>query len=472
MSMPPANRAALRALPGIDRLLGLPEAGSLISHYGHDLTVNALRAALDQTREALLQGHESSPGDIPPDGAIIAAAQAWLDAMLISSLRPVINATGVIIHTNLGRAPLCESAMANMAAVAAGYSTLEYDLAAGRRGSRTTHPESPLKQLTGAEAALVVNNNAAAVLLMLAALCRDRDVLISRGQLVEIGGGFRVPDVMAQSGARLVEVGTTNRTHLDDYAAAIGPDTAAILVVHPSNYKIIGYAGEPEMAELAALARERGLWLLYDQGSGALRDVTRFGLAPEPTVQDGLAAGADVVTFSGDKLLGGPQAGVLVGRARLIDHIRRHPLARAVRADKLALAALTATLAHYLTGRETEEIPVWRMIARPLDEIAAEAEAWAAQLRGAGVDATTAPDASFVGGGSLPGESLPTRVVAIGTDDAGGLAARLRSQPLPVIARIHDGRVLLDPRTVLPVQVEPLLESVASCAGKENSLAD
>jgi L-seryl-tRNA(Ser) seleniumtransferase len=278
---------------------------------------------------------------------------------------------------------------------------------------------------------------------------------------VEIGGGFRVPDVLALSGARLVEVGTTNRTHLADYVAAITPDTAAILAVHHSNYKIIGFAGEPELAELAGLAHERDLLLLYDQGSGALIDTTAYGLAAEPTVPDGMRAGADVVTFSGDKLLGGPQAGILAGRADLIAQARRHPLARAVRADKLALAALAATLGHYLTGRP-EAIPIWGMIARPLDDVAAAADAWAGQLRAAGVDAATAAAESFVGGGSLPGESLPSRVVVIAPGAAGAeaLAARLRAAPAPVIGRIHDGRLLLDPRTVLPDQAENLIRAV------------
>ena len=415
MTRPFADHATPRDLPSIDRLLRAPGASEMTGIYGHSLATGALRAVLDETRAALLAGragpHQTPPA-IPADETLVAEARERLEAMLTPTLRPVINATGIILHTNLGRAPLSDAAMTAMASV---------------------------------------------VLLMLTALCRGREVLISRGQLVEIGGGFRVPDVMEQSGAWLVEVGTTNRTHLRDYAGAVTADTAAILVVHHSNYKIVGFAGEPPLAELAALARERGLLLLYDQGSGAMLDTAPYGLEPEPAVPDGLAAGADVVAFSGDKLLGGPQAGILAGRAALIERARRHPLARAVRADKLALAALTATLDLYLTGRESD-IPVWRMIARPLDEIAAEAERWARQLRDAGIDAATAPDVSYVGGGSLPGESLPTRVVAIHVPGADGgvdeLAARLRARPLPVIARIHDDRLLLDPRTVRPGQSE------------------
>ncbi len=466
MTDPPADRATPRALPSIHRLLRAPGASEMAGIYGQTLATDALRAVLDEIRAALLTGRDEpseAPATIPADDALVAGARERLEAMLAPTLRPVINATGIILHTNLGRAPLSDAALAAMASVASGYSTLEYDPATGRRGSRATHPESLLCRLTGAEAALAVNNNAAAVLLMLTALCRGREVLISRGQLVEIGGGFRVPEVMEQSGARLVEVGTTNRTHLRDYAAAITADTAAILVVHHSNYKIVGFAGEPPLVELAALAHERGLWLLYDQGSGAMLDTAPYGLEPEPTVPEGLAAGADVVAFSGDKLLGGPQSGILAGRAALIERARRHPLARAVRADKLALAALTATLDLYLTGRELA-IPVWRMIARPLEEIAAEAERWASELRAAGIDAMTAPDVAYVGGGSLPGESLPTHVVAIRVSGAEGgvdeLAARLRARPLPVIARIHDGRLLLDPRTVLPGQFEAVPAAV------------
>lgn len=440
---------ALRDLPSVDRLLRAPGAEAMANAFGRPLATEALRVTLDETRRRLREG--SSDETIPPDHDLVSEARDWLEELLAPTLRPVINATGVIIHTNLGRAPLSDDAIAAVAAVAAGYSTLEYDTATGRRGSRAVHVESLLTRLTGAEAALVVNNNAAAVLLMLSVLGRDREVIISRGQLVEIGGGFRIPDVMAQSGARLVEVGTTNRTRLRDYAEAITPDTAAILIAHHSNYKIVGFAEEPEPAELAALARERGLRLLFDQGSGALRDVGPFGLTPETTVLDGLRAGCDVVAFSGDKLLGGPQAGILVGRGALIDLLKRHPLARAVRADKMALAALAATLMQYLTGR-ADDIPIWRMIARPLDDIAATAEAWAARLRDAGIAATTAPSESWVGGGSLPGESLPTRVVVVDPGPAGAdaLAARLRAAPTPVIGRIHDGRLLLDPRTVLP----------------------
>jgi L-seryl-tRNA(Ser) seleniumtransferase len=456
----PAEKPSPRDLPSIDRLLRAPGAGELAAAFGRPLATGALRAALDDARATLLAGE----GEIPPDFDLVHDARERLESLLAPTLRPVINAAGVIIHTNLGRAPLSAAAIA-AAAQAAGYTSLEYDIETGRRGSRAAHVEPLLTRLTGAEAALVVNNNAAAVLLMLSALARDREVIISRGQLVEIGGGFRIPDVMAQSGARLVEVGTTNRTHLRDYEAAITERTAAILAVHHSNYKIIGFAAQPPLAQLAALARERDLLLLFDQGSGALRDVEPYGPEPEPTVLDGLRAGSDVVAFSGDKLLGGPQAGILCGRADLIDKLRRHPLARAVRADKLALAALAATLTPYLTGR-AEEIPIWRMIARPLDEIAAEAEAWAEYLRENGLTAAAEPGQSFVGGGSLPGESLPTRLVVLSPVglSAADLAARLRAEPTPVVGRVHNDRLLLDPRTVLPGQAEALLRAVVRCS--------
>jgi L-seryl-tRNA(Ser) seleniumtransferase len=298
------------------------------------------------------------------------------------------------------------------------------------------------------------------VLLMLTALCRGREVIISRGQLVEIGGGFRVPDVMAQSGAQLVEVGTTNRTHLRDYAAAVTERTAAVLVAHHSNFKIVGFTSEPSLAELAELAQAHGLLLLYDQGSGAMLDTGAFGLDPEPTAPDSLQAGVDVIAFSGDKLLGGPQAGILCGRRELIDTLARHPLARAVRADKLCLAALTATLNHYLTGRALDEIPVWRMIARPLETIEAQAGAWAARLQESGVRASVVEGQSTIGGGSLPGATLPTWLVAVSHTVPDALAAALRAHQPPVIARIGDGRLLLDPRTVLAGQEEELIRGV------------
>lgn len=452
----------LRELPSIDRLLRLPAAVDLTVEFGRPLAIEALRAVLDAHREAILAEREDY---VPMPAMLVSEAYDRLEAMLSPTLQPVINASGIIIHTNLGRAPLSAAALAAARDVSRGYSTLEYDLDEGKRGSRSVHAEQLLVRLTGAEAALVVNNNAAAVLLMLSALCRDREVIISRGQLVEIGGGFRIPDVLAQSGAKLVEVGTTNRTHLRDYAAAINDNTAAILAVHYSNYKIIGFTSRPEPAELSALAHEHRLMMLFDQGSGAMLDVGPFGLEPEATVPDGLEAGCDLVAFSGDKLLGGPQAGILCGRADLIERCKRHPLARAVRADKLCLAALQATLRSYLTRHALEEIPVWRMISRPLDELAAQAEAWAERLRQKGAQVTVIEGESRVGGGSLPGTGLPTRLAAIepAGQSAEALAAALRAGRTPVIGRIQDNRLLLDPRTVLPDQEEALLSAVSRC---------
>jgi L-seryl-tRNA(Ser) seleniumtransferase len=441
-------------------LLQLPATQTLIERFGRELTVEALRSVLDERRRAVLKGS----GATADEDSLAAEAAGWLAAVLEPTLRPVINATGIIVHTNLGRAPLSEAALEAVAAVAAGYSTLEYDLEDGKRGSRAVHAEQLLQRLTGAEAALTVNNNAAAILLMLSALCRGREVIISRGQLVEIGGGFRIPDVLAQSGATLVEVGTTNRTHLRDYAEAITDNTAAILVAHYSNYQIIGFTSQPSLAELSELAQGAGLPLLYDQGSGALVDVSPYGLEPEPTVLDGLAAGCDIVAFSGDKLLGGPQAGILCGRESLIDQLKRHPLARAVRADKLCLAALKATLLHYVSGQAMDKVPVLRMIARTPAELAQTADRWQTRLQRADAAITIIPGESRVGGGSLPGTSLPSHLLAInsavGRPDE--LAERLRAQPTPVIGRVQDGLFLLDPRTVLPHQEETLLNAVSA----------
>jgi L-seryl-tRNA(Ser) seleniumtransferase len=453
----------LRELPSVDRLLNTAMAVDMMLTYGRTLTVESLRHGLEAARSAILSGQVSYA---PMNAVLVDDARVWLENFLAPTLRPVINGTGVIVHTNLGRAPLSVAARTAIEDAAKGYSTLEYDLSSGQRGSRAVHAEKLLTRITEAEGALVVNNNAAAVLLMLTALCQGKEVIISRGQLVEIGGGFRIPDVMVQSGAKLVEVGTTNRTHLRDYANAITENTAAILVAHYSNYKIIGFSSEPTLCELAELAHEHHLPLLYDQGSGALLDSSPYGLEPEPTVLDGLAAGADLVAFSGDKLLGGPQAGILVGRQALVTQLKKHPLARAVRADKLCLAALSATLTHYLTDNALDEIPVWRMIARPLDEIGPEADTWAARLQEQGIGAEVVDGRSTVGGGSLPGTSLPSRLVAIRHSNPDALAAQLRQEKVPVIGRIQDGRFHIDPRTILPEQVEMLLQSLVNC-GKE-----
>ena len=446
----------LRDLPSVDRLLA--QSDELVRAYGRPLTTQAYRDLLNAARARLRSGANGGPAPTPAD--LQAQARQRLASQTAASLRPVINATGVIIHTNLGRAPLSTAALAAVEAAARGYSNLEFDLEDGERGSRSAHVEGLLTQLTGAEAALVVNNNAAGLLLMLAALAAGQAVVIARSQLVEIGGGFRVPDVMAQSGARLVEVGATNRVHLQDYRQALDANggTALVLHAHRSNFKLIGFVGEPGLAELAGLGRP----LLDDLGSGTLLDTAAFGLAHEPTVPESLAAGSALVAFSGDKLLGGPQAGTVAGKRELVDKLKRHPLARAVRADKLCLAALGATLQHYLRDEATREIPVWRMIAAPLAALDERAHNWAAQV---GAAATVVDGESTIGGGSLPGETLPTRLLALQVPAPNALAARLRMQNPPIVARVAalEGRerVLFDPRTVMVEEETNLMRGIS-----------
>ncbi len=449
----------LRKLPAISRLLEMPEAKGLIAQHGHDRVTEALRMALQTARRAIRAGNIA-----PSYDALLADAAQQLQIALTPSLVPVINASGVIIHTNLGRAPLSERARRAAALVAIGYCNLEYDLAEGERGSRYVHAVRLLKQLTGAEDALVVNNNAAAVLLVLSALARDREVLISRGQLVEIGGGFRIPDVMRQSGAHLVEVGTTNRTYIRDYAEALHPiNTALILRVHRSNFVLSGFVHEPTLEELVALGEEHGVPVMDDLGSGSLLDTQPFGLAHEPTIQESVAAGAALVTASGDKLLGGPQAGLILGKAELIARLRRHPLARAVRVDKTTLAALEVTLLSYLEGRALEELPIWRMIAARLETLRRRVQRWRRRLQEWGVKSTIVPTQAAVGGGSLPGQQLPSWALALVSPSPDTLARHLR-QPsrggTPVVTRIEEGQVLLDARTVLPEQDEELLTTL------------
>ena len=443
--MSSTSSEALRALPSVDRLISSAGGAALVHQYGRAAALDALRGALDTVR-ASLRGGTIVAAD---SAALLDAAALALRQTFRPSLRPVINATGIILHTNLGRAPLSAAAQQAMLDVAANYSTLEFDLDSGKRGSRLTHPEAALCAATGAEAALVVNNNAAALVLILSTFAQGRDVIISRGQLVEIGGGFRVPDVLRQSGATLVEVGTTNRTRPADYERTVTAGTALILRAHASNFKQIGFVESAPLDALARIAHQHNLLLVDDLGSGALLDTAGYGLDHEPMAQESLAAGADLVTFSGDKLLGGPQAGIILGKKALIEKLKRQPLARAVRADKLCLAALVARLDHYRKGEATEQIPVWRMIARPLEDARAQAERWAAAVGGSVIDGESA-----VGGGSLPGATLPTALLALVVPDADAFTARLRLGEPPLIARIGAGRVLLDPRTVLPGQEE------------------
>jgi L-seryl-tRNA(Ser) seleniumtransferase len=450
------SQSELRKLPSVDKLLEADAIASLVEQHGRELTLGALRAALDDARQAVLNG-EPAPGA----ETLIAETAHRLGDALRPSLYPVINATGVIIHTNLGRAPLSERARQAMAQISAGYSNLEYDLGAGARGSRYVHAADLLCRLTGAEDALVVNNNASALLLTLTALAKEREVLISRGQLVEIGGGFRIPDVMRQSGARLIEVGTTNRTYVRDYADALhSMKTALILRVHHSNFQLTGFVHEPTLAELVGLGDEYAIPVMDDLGSGTLLDTEPYGLAHEPTIQESIAASASVVTASGDKLLGGPQAGLIVGKAGLIAKLRRHPLARAVRVDKTTLVGLQATLLAYLEGKATEEIPVWRMIDTPVEALTRRARRWQRALKETGSPLSVVATESTVGGGSLPGQTLPTRALALEVPSPDALAARLRAADPPLVARIEDDRLLLDPRTVLPEQDTALIETM------------
>lgn len=464
----------LRALPSVDavvKTLTLKLHDGMIDRHSQSQLADASRFAIEQARRIILSGEATAP----TLDALASVALAHMESTQRPTPQPVINATGVIINTNLGRAPLSDAALAAVAAVAHGYSALEYDLEQGERGSRQSDIRRLLRELTGAEDALAVNNNAAAILVALSALAAGREVIISRGELVEIGGGFRIPDVLRQSGARLVEVGTTNRTRAADYAAAITSETALLLSVHPSNYRIVGFTATPRLEELAKIAHQHGVLLIHDLGSGALLRTEHWGLTHEPTPQESLAAGADLVCFSGDKLLGGPQAGILAGTSEVIARLEHHPLMRAVRIDKLTLAALVATLKAYRNETAVQDIPIWRMIAAPLDHLNARVDRWLDALRDTAIAASAQQGFSTIGGGSMPGETLPTSLCAITPrsssknlntrnardgDAASQFAHRLRSARTPVVARVLRDQVLLDPRTVLPEQDDALIEAV------------
>ncbi|HEV8425090.1 MAG TPA: L-seryl-tRNA(Sec) selenium transferase [Actinomycetes bacterium] len=437
-----------RLLPNMDVLLGHPLLVDRAAAFGRAPVLGAARRALDASRRAAMGG---SP--VPGVDDLAARIAGELDGRWAHRTRAVVNATGVVLHTNLGRAPLSEAAMAAVAE-AAGYATVEYDLAAGARGRRGAAAETLLREAAGAEAALAVNNAAGALLLALGCLARGREVLVSRGELIEIGGEFRLPQVMEAAGVVLREVGTTNRTHLRDYAGGVGQDTALVLAVHPSNYRVEGFTTRPALTELAALAHEHGLPLLHDVGSGLLAGE----LGAEPSVPDSLRAGADLVLFSGDKLVGGPQAGLVVGRAELVGRLARHPLARAVRADKLTLAALEATLAAHLAGRR-DQLPVWRALLLTAADLRPRAAALAAAV---GPAASVRRGTSVAGGGSLPGEGLESFLVEVDAGHVGEAAvlARLRAGDPPVVARAERGRVVLDLRTVPPEQDEPVARAL------------
>jgi L-seryl-tRNA(Ser) seleniumtransferase len=448
-----------RVIPSIETLRQRHAVRELEASFGATATVEALRAGAERLREGIAAGN--GPDDSETASAQIElAARATLSADARGSLRPVINATGVVIHTNLGRAPIAPAALARAAAIAGGYSNLEYDLAEGARGSRTVHAESLITTLTGAEAAIVVNNNAAATLLILTGLAHGREVVISRGEMVEIGGGFRVPDVMRQSGAMLREVGTTNRTRVNDYTATVTAATAMFLRVHPSNFRIEGFTERPALADLVQAGRATGVPVVEDIGSGCLVD----DLAAEPSVQASIAAGVDLVCFSGDKLLGGPQCGIIAGRKALVDRLRTHPLMRALRADKITFAILEATLAEYVAGRAAETIPVQQMLHASAEAIESRGQALAERLAAAGWQVAMLTGSSAVGGGSAPGLELPTVLLSItrAGESPNVTEQWLRTLDPPVVARIEHERVVLDLRTVLPGQDELLATLLGS----------
>jgi L-seryl-tRNA(Ser) seleniumtransferase len=471
--MSATDRAAwLRQIPSVDELLNRPRLAALAQRAGRALVREAAREALDEVRAAIARQGESA---VAGAAAIENHIESAVGRLLAPSLRPVINATGVILHTNLGRAPLAAAAIEHLRATATQYSNLEYDIAAGARGKRDTHTARLLARVLGAEAAIVVNNNAAAVLLVLNTLAKGGEAIVSRGELIEIGDGFRIPDIMSESGAALCEVGATNRTSLADYERAIGERSRLLMRVHPSNFRIVGFTKRVTLEELVELGRRTGLPVFEDLGSGCLADLAPHGVA-EPLAGTSLRAGASLVSFSGDKLLGGPQAGIIAGKRELVERCRRNPLFRALRVDKLTVAMLESTLLAYLRGAR-DEIPVLRMIRLTAEEIGRRAETLAAQLRAAltasEVEIEVIDGRSVIGGGSTPEESLPTRLLAISSlrYSAAQLEERLRLAPVadadasvvaPVIARIEDNRLVLDLRTVFPEQEQAILNALSA----------
>ncbi len=442
----------LRHIPSVDQLIKTKPIKDCISEFGRPLTLQAIRKVLEGVRLRYSEGDS-----IPAEEDLLIGVIDKLASWTAPTLQPVINATGVILHTNLGRAPISSSALQAIQAATSGYSSLEYQLDKGRRGSRTIHAESTLKQLTTAEGVLVVNNNASAVLLILSVMATRRKVVIARSQLVEIGGGFRIPDVMKQSGAKLFEIGTTNRVHLYDYERAIQEESIKMVMrVHRSNFQILGFTSEPTLEEIVTISHLAGVPVVDDLGSGSLINTAEFGLGHEPMVQESLSAGVDLVCFSGDKLLGGPQAGIILGKLELINKLKKHPLARAIRADKLCLAALSATMLHYLKSEALTEIPVWSMISEPLEQIKSKAGRWI-EFLGQG---DLVEGKSTVGGGSLPGETLPTWLIAFSVRHPNKVLSSLREAQPPIIARLEEDRLVLDPRTVLANQEEQLLSNL------------
>ncbi|MDO9558045.1 MAG: L-seryl-tRNA(Sec) selenium transferase [Coriobacteriia bacterium] len=453
----------LRTLPKVNRLLEREDVAALALAHPRPLLLDALRDAIEETRDGIRHGQVDSVSE----DDVVLRATVLLARAAHRSLHRVINATGIVVHTNLGRSPLSEVAVDAVVEVARGYSTLEYDVESGERGSRHTHVEELLKRLTGAEAAMAVNNNAAAVLLGIAGLARGKEAIVSRGQLVEIGGSFRISDIMRESGAKMVEIGTTNKTHLHDYESALTPQTGLLLKVHSSNYRVVGFTEEVPLADLVHLGAQHGVPVFEDQGSGVLIDLARFGLPGEPTVLSAVAAGADIVSASGDKLIGGPQAGILVGKWHTIQKLKKHPLARAVRLDKMTLAALEVTLRLYLDEKRLlAEVPTLRMLTIPAAELESRANAFAAAVAAAcgdAYDVHTAPDVSRAGGGALPMADIPTTVVSVAsrTGSVVELEQRLRLGEPTIVARIKDGRLLLDPRTLTLAEEAEIADALA-----------
>ena len=465
---PELRQRYLRTLPAVDELLRHPQIQPLLKIHSRSLVAECIRDVLEEKRQAIFQSkddREAAAVAMTPEQWVAATEEA-LAASFRPSLRPLINATGVVLHTNLGRAPLGEAALRNLMEIASGYSNLEFNLETGDRGSRYEHIEELLCRLSGAESALVVNNNAGAVFLALNSLAEGREVIVSRGQLVEIGGSFRIPDVMRKSGARLVEVGTTNRTHLLDYERAIGGDTALLLKVHTSNFRILGFTAEVPIKDLVALGQAKGVPVMEDLGSGCFIDLSRYGMESEPTVQEAVQAGVDVVTFSGDKLMGGPQAGILLGEEKTLDLLKKNPLNRALRIDKLTLAGLESTLRAYLDSDQVLKIlPALSMLTCPLDELAGRAKKLQRKMikgLSSSCQITLKEERSQVGGGAMPLQTLPTRVLALRPFgiSAAALEERLRRSDPPVIARVKEEEVLLDLRTVAKEEEESLLEAV------------
>ncbi len=446
--------ADFRNIPSVDQLISSEAIQDTLRTYGHDWTVAATREVLANCREDLKNGNPLSETT-----EIIQKISTLLSKQASSALTKVINATGVLLHTNLGRAPLSKAAAQAASELSQSFNTLEFDLSSGKRGSRESHCADFISRLSGAEDALVVNNNAGAVLLALSALAKGKKVAISRSQLVEIGGGFRIPDVMRQSGAKLVEVGTTNRTHLRDYEAAIEEGIQMVMTAHQSNFQILGFTAEPERKEIGQLAKAANITLYVDLGSGSFVDMEKYGLAHEPTVPEVIAQGTDLVSFSGDKLLGGPQAGILAGKRALINKLRRHPLYRVLRPDKLCLAALSETLLHYLKGDYEKEIPLYRMLAQSEQAIKTRAEAWQKAI-GFG---EIIPGESTIGGGSLPGETLPTWLLQLSPKSPNKLLKSLRDQNPALIARIQDQSVVLDPRSVQTHEDDIIIKHLMHC---------